>query len=122
MQSRRTGEIERITRELLGSQTYRDLADRAGIHYSTIHNLLRNHRPSLGTAVKIADRLELTPDLRAEWFTACGYEDPRQAPQPDLNSWLNGMPPEDVAELRAMFRGLANERRIQRGLEPVNGT
>lgn len=118
-------EIATVARAIVGHQVQRTLAAAAGVDQATIHNALRGKRLRMEIVLRIADQLALAPPLRAEWFAAHGYPDPRApltyeaVPPGIVEAWhgARDLPPGDQEELTVEMQALITAKRRKRGLE-----
>jgi len=106
----------------------RQQAARAGLNPSTFTNINMGMRPSLQTALQIADLLipSEMPELRARWFRAVGHEDPRGElvyesvfDESTLEAFrgLSGLPADDLKVINEEMRKLIREQRRKRGID-----
>ena len=117
--------LTEVMQDVIGERTQRAIAQEAGVNQTTIHNMLLGRKVSYGLAVRIADNLQLEPGLRARFFAALGYADPKGdlGYEPVLEETtveaLRGardLPAEDLQELNRLLRQAIDERRRARGL------
>jgi transcriptional regulator with XRE-family HTH domain len=115
-----------ILREIQGSRGVREMARAAKVNHTTLGDYLNDVRgPSESLALRIADGLRFSRELRERWFRACGFPDPaasltyEREPMSFVagRGGTEGLPREDIELLEQEMDRLIGEMRRKRGLD-----
>jgi hypothetical protein len=114
-------ELRTLMHELFGSRDEAVITGAAGIDPAALRDLLLGRRPPPEAARRLADHLNLSGELRARFFAACGYSDSGTEEcyyEPDLaegSTWSDTtgreVAPDDLEVVREEMARLRESRR-----------